>query len=51
YEKGAEIAKRAYAENRRVKDLALELTDLTEEELDRLLDPKDLTTGGIRGGS
>jgi fumarate hydratase, class II len=50
YEKGAEIAKRAYAEDRRVKDLALELTDLTEEELDRLLDAKDLTTGGIRGG-
>jgi fumarate hydratase, class II len=49
YERGAEIAKRAYAENRRVKDLALQLTDLTEEELDRLLDPKDLTTGGIRG--
>jgi fumarate hydratase, class II len=50
YEKGAEIAKRAYAEDRRVKDLALELTDLSEEELDRLLDPKDLTKGGIRGG-
>jgi fumarate hydratase, class II len=48
YEKGAEIAKRAYAENRRVKDLALELTDLTSEELDRLLDPKDMTSGGIR---
>jgi fumarate hydratase, class II len=51
YEKGAEIAKRAYAENRRVKDLAMELTDLTEDELDRLLDPMDLTTGGIRGES
>ncbi len=49
YEKGAEIAKRAYAENRRVKDLALEMTDLSEEELDRLLDPRDLTRGGIRG--
>ncbi|MEX2426373.1 MAG: class II fumarate hydratase, partial [Thermomicrobiaceae bacterium] len=49
YEKGAEIAKRAYAEDRRVKDLALELTDLSEEELDRLLDAKDLTTGGIKG--
>jgi fumarate hydratase, class II len=51
YEKGAEIAKKAYAENRRVKDLALEMTDLSEAELDRLLDPKDLTTGGIRGES
>jgi fumarate hydratase, class II len=50
YEKGAEIAKRAYAENRRVKDLALELTDLSEAELDKLLDAKDLTTGGVRSG-
>jgi fumarate hydratase, class II len=50
YEKGAQIAKRAYAENRRVKDVALEMTDLSEEELDRLLDPMDLTAGGIRGG-
>jgi fumarate hydratase, class II len=51
YEKGAEIAKRAYAENRRVKDLALELTELSEDELDSLLDAKDLTEGGIRGSS
>jgi fumarate hydratase, class II len=49
YEKGAQIAKRAYAENRRVKDIALEMTDLSSEELDHLLDPMDLTTGGIRG--
>jgi fumarate hydratase, class II len=49
YEKGAEIAKRAYAENRRVKDVALELTDLTEAELDELLDPMEMTKGGIRG--
>jgi fumarate hydratase class II len=39
YEKAAEIAKRAYAEGRRVKDVAREMTDLPDEELDRLLDP------------
>jgi len=38
YEKGAKIAKLAYAEGRLLKDVALEETDLTSEELDRLLD-------------
>ena len=48
YEKGAAIAKRAYAEGRPVKDVALEMTDLSEEELSRLLDPASLTEGGIK---
>ncbi|MEL7023767.1 MAG: class II fumarate hydratase [Pseudomonadota bacterium] len=48
YELGAKVAKQAYAEGRSVKDVALELTDLTSEELDRLLDPAALTEGGIR---
>jgi fumarate hydratase class II len=48
YEKGAAVAKRAYAEGRPVKDVAREMTDLTDEELDRLLDPADLTRGGIK---
>jgi fumarate hydratase class II len=48
YELGAAIAKKAYAEGRPVKDVALEMTDLTEEELDRLLDPAALTEGGIK---
>ncbi len=48
YELGAEIAKRAYAENRAVKDVALEMTDLEEAEIDRLLDPYNLTIGGSK---
>ena len=48
YEKGAKVAKRAYAEGRSVKEVALEETDLTAEELDRLLDPRHLTEGGIQ---
>jgi fumarate hydratase class II len=48
YELGAAVAKKAYAEGRSVKDVALEMTDLTEEELDRLLDPATLTEGGIQ---
>ena len=48
YEKGAAVAKKAYAEGRPVKDVAKEMTDLTDEELDRLLDPAALTRGGIQ---
>jgi fumarate hydratase class II len=51
YELGAKIAKRAYAENRRVKDVAAEMTDLSPDDLDRLLDPADLADGGIKGGT
>lgn len=48
YEKGAKLAKQAYAEGRSLKEVALETTDLTAEELDRLLDPRQLTEGGIQ---
>jgi len=47
YELGAAVAKKAYAEGRPVKDVAKEMTELTDEELDRLLDPAALTKGGI----
>ncbi len=48
YEKGAEVAKKAYRDGRPVKEVAREMTDLTDEELDRLLDPAALTEGGIQ---
>jgi len=48
YELGAAVAKKAYADGRPVKDVAREMTDLSDEELDRLLDPAELTTGGIK---
>lgn len=51
YERGAAIAKRAYAEQRPVLEVAQEETGLSERELRRLLDPAALTKGGIRGGS
>jgi fumarate hydratase class II len=47
YEKGAQIAKKAYAEKRRVKEVAAEMTALSREELDRLLDPHKMTEGGL----
>ncbi|GLD94478.1 hypothetical protein PINS_up003089 [Pythium insidiosum] len=47
YEVGAKIAKTAYKEGRSVKDVALECTQLTADELDKHLDPAKLTRGGI----
>jgi fumarate hydratase, class II len=49
YEKGAAIAKKAYAEGRPVLEVAAEMTQLSAAELRRLLDPKTLTEGGIEG--
>ena len=49
YELGAKIAKQAYQQNRPVKEVALELSDLDSATLDRLLDPLTLTQGGIQG--
>jgi len=48
YELGAATAKKAYAEGRPIRDVALEMTDLSGEDLARLLDPASLTEGGIR---
>ncbi len=48
YEKGAATAKQAYKEGRPIKEVALDTTGLSAEELDRLLDPVELTKGGIK---
>jgi len=50
YEKGAAIAKKAYAEGRPIREVAAQMTDLPRAELQKLLDPTELTTGGIKGG-
>lgn len=42
YEKGTEIAKRAYDEKRDILDVAKEMTSLEEDELKSLLDPAKL---------
>lgn len=49
YELGAKIAKRAYAEGRALRDVAKEMTDLSDDDLARLLDAAELTRGGIKG--
>ena len=48
YELGAATAKKAYAEGRPIREVAAEMTDLSDEDLARLLDPAALTRGGIQ---
>ena len=48
YDQSAEIAKEAYAQRRPVKEIAAEKTSLTRKQLDQLLDPKNLTSGGLQ---
>lgn len=47
YEKGAKIAKKAFAEGRALKEVAKEMTDLSDEELNDALDPIKMTRGGF----
>ena len=43
YDKAAEISKEAYKTGRTIREIARESTDLTEDELDRLLDARKMT--------
>lgn len=47
YDNAAKIAKKAYAENRSVFEVAKEMTDLSEDELSKALDPLNMTKGGF----
>ncbi len=49
YAKAAEVAKSAYKQNRPIIEVAAEMTELSLEELAHLLDPAQLTQGGIGG--
>ena len=49
YEKGAAIAKKAYKEGRAIREVAAVETQLKPEQLRDLLDPLELTKGGIKG--
>lgn len=47
YDLAAKIAKKAFAESRPLKEVAKEMTDLSDEELDQALDPIKMTKGGF----
>jgi fumarate hydratase class II len=51
YEKGAAIAKKAYAQGLPIREMAQQMTELKSAELATLLDPLELTRGGIKGGT
>jgi fumarate hydratase, class II len=43
YDRAAEISKEAYKSGRTIREVAREVTDLSEQELDRLLDARKMT--------
>lgn len=47
YAKAAEIAKAAYKQGRPIIDVAAEMTEIDRAELEKLLEPGQLTQGGI----
>jgi fumarate hydratase class II len=49
YDKSAEVAKKAFAEGRGVREVALELAVLPEDELNAALDLRPMTEGGVVG--
>lgn len=48
YAKAADIAKKAYQEGRPILDVAVEETNFSRKRLEKLLDPANLTKGGIK---
>ncbi len=51
YMKAAEVVKKALAENKTIKDVALEMRLLPKEQLDKIFDPYELTRMGIAGSA
>jgi fumarate hydratase, class II len=50
YDAAANISKEAYNTGKTVREVARERTNLSEEELDRILDPASMTKPGLEGG-
>ena len=49
YDKAAEIAKKAYKEGKTVREVAREISGLSEKQLDEIFNLRALTEPGIRG--
>jgi len=50
YDKAAEISKKAFKENKTVRQVATETLDLSKEKLDEILDVSGMTVPGAGGG-
>ncbi len=50
YDKAAEISKKAFAENKTVREIALATLDLSKDQLNEILDPSKMVIPGAGGG-
>jgi fumarate hydratase class II len=50
YDKAAEISKKAFAQNKTVREVALETLDLSKDQLKDILDPAKMVIPGAGGG-
>jgi fumarate hydratase class II len=50
YDAAADISKQAYKTGRTVREVAREKTNLSEEDLERILNPENMTRPGLEGG-
>ncbi|MDQ2717763.1 MAG: class II fumarate hydratase [Chloroflexota bacterium] len=50
YDAAAQLSKEAHKTGKTVREMAREKTSLSEEELDRILDPASMTKPGLEGG-
>src|SRR5437762_3852445 len=50
YDAAANISKEAYKTGKTIREVAREKTSLSEEELERILDPASMTKPGLEGG-
>ncbi len=50
YNNGAAVAKKSLAEGKSVREVVLELGLMSAEDLDKALDPRGMTEGGIQAG-
>ena len=50
YDKAAEISKKAFAENKTVRQMALEKLDIDKDKLNKILDPSGMVIPGAGGG-
>lgn len=50
YDKAAEISKKAFAQNKTVREVALATLDLSKEQLNEILDPSKMVIPGAGGG-
>jgi fumarate hydratase class II len=50
YDKAAEISKKAFTENKTVREVALATVKISAEELNKILDPSQMVIPGAGGG-